>query len=383
MKTCSLLSAALLLLSAAESAIAGPEWIERGDAGSLPPTSQPTTGSGAVKKISGSLSTAGSLAGAGDTEDMYLINITDPANFYASTTSFNPYDPDNPGSAEFDSTLYLFSVSVGEGEFGVQGFGLLGNNNTPIVIPVKGKGQFVTGSTLLPAANDGSGVVITEPGLYLLAISTAFTEPLAFTGEISEPMFTFALQTEISGPDGPGGEFPIGSWTPQPPPPPGLRQGGLSGAYEIALNGVELITTTPIEAAVDIRPGICPNNFNVYLAGTLSASVLGTTQFDITAIDVTTIQISRADGVGTSVPVNSDSLDISDVGTPFPGDSCDCHSFSGDGFDDLFFKFDKQAMIDNLDFGSVPCGTAVELVISFQTLDGGTYAGNDCIVIID
>src|SRR5437762_13677926 len=97
------------------SVIAGPEWVEQGDAGSLPANAQTVSGGGGtVQKISGALLGAG-LNGVGDFEDMYLIQITDPAAFSASTTFVGG------GDAQFDSQLWLLKMD---------GLGLLGNDDT-------------------------------------------------------------------------------------------------------------------------------------------------------------------------------------------------------------------------------------------------------------
>ncbi|MHC4650604.1 MAG: hypothetical protein ACYTES_07060, partial [Planctomycetota bacterium] len=78
-----------------------------------------------------------------------------------------------------------------------------------------------------------------------------------------------------------------------------------------------------VAAAVDIKPGSCPNSFNRGSRGRLPVAVLGTDGFDVADIDVDTIELSRADGIGGSVaPLR---IGFEDVGTPFDGEPCDCH----------------------------------------------------------
>ncbi|MHC5006537.1 MAG: dockerin type I domain-containing protein [Planctomycetota bacterium] len=114
----------LILLASAMPAAAGPAWVEGGDgdddAGALPQDAQATAGPGTLITISGSLAGAAGAAGVDDFEDMYVIRIDDPASFSATTAFF-------PGSAEFDSRLYLFTMNGG---LVVSGFGLLGNEDT-------------------------------------------------------------------------------------------------------------------------------------------------------------------------------------------------------------------------------------------------------------
>jgi hypothetical protein len=46
-------------------------------------------------------------------------------------------------------------------------------------------------------------------------------------------------------------------------------------------------------------------------------------------------------------------------------------------------KFDKQTMIDHLNFGSLECGTVLPLRVSGLLNDGTPFESIDCIVIVD
>jgi hypothetical protein len=207
------------LLFACAPAYAGPEWVEQGDAGSLPGGAQIVAGSGSLGKISGALQGALTLDGAADFVDMYLIYIDDPQNFSATTTFLGG------GNAQFDSQLWLFKVD---------GLGLLGNDDTFIPSPlVDSDGKIVSGSTLGPAATDQTGQMITDPGMYLLAISNQFMVPASPGGLIC----LFASSIEISGPDGQGGTQPISFWQNT-----SLESGNpSSGTYSIGLTGTSLV----------------------------------------------------------------------------------------------------------------------------------------------
>jgi len=191
---------------AATATARGPEWVEgangTGDAGATPGSSQPTVGDGPVLRIGGTL-TLDPVANAGlnqlDLEDVYIICITDPELFSATTQAIAPAGAGLPdGSfAEFDSQLYLFDIS---------GLGLLGNQSTGLVDDLG-----FDFATLLDQATDLTGQAIPEPGNYLLAI-TSFGQP---TGE-GQPIFSFASPTEISGPDGSGADDPLEQWFPMP-----------------------------------------------------------------------------------------------------------------------------------------------------------------------
>lgn len=177
------------------SALAGPEWIEQGDAGGKLDTAQRTTGTGNLTSIAGTLGTS-ALEGD-DLEDMYLITITSPLIFQLSI------------DAEFDAQLFLFNVTLAN-----EAFGLLGNNDTAL-----GNDPVITS-----VATDGTGAQVLNPGVYAIAISGIGRDPISMNGLI----FNFLNQTEISGPDGPGGLNPHTGWA-------GI---GEKGGYKIDMIGV-------------------------------------------------------------------------------------------------------------------------------------------------
>lgn len=194
----------------AERTLAGPDWVEDNDAGHVPPSAQKPTGSGSMSTIYGTLDPAANTAAAGDFVDMYLIYISDPAAFSAQTFMTTGV----PGSAEFDSQLWLFDH---------MGRGILANDDGAV-------GQ--SGSRLLSAATDQTAKTIPGPGFYYLAISAFDTDPFSIDGEA---IFNQQLRTEISGPDGPGGDRPVASW--------GTSSQG--GTYLIAVTGVEFPPEIP------------------------------------------------------------------------------------------------------------------------------------------
>jgi MYXO-CTERM domain-containing protein len=183
------------LLAAAGPTLAGPDWIEHGDAGSLVSTAQITFGTGQLDSISGGL-TGG--ARAGDFEDVYLIRVTDPLLFSIQS-----------GSGDFDPVLWIFNVSQAN-----QAFGLLANDNTPT-------SNF---PHLTAFATDGTGAALTKPGVYAVAVSGAGRYPVSNGGAI----YFFANSTEVSGADGPGGILPHIGWAGE----------GQTGNYLIQTEGI-------------------------------------------------------------------------------------------------------------------------------------------------
>lgn len=178
--------AGLAMLGLGATALAGPDWVEKGDAGSTLGTAQVPVAPGAgvltLRTISGSLQ--GSRGGSSDFEDLYYFRVTNASGFRI-----------RPITSNFNAVLYLFNVTVN-----FEGLGLLANDNENVE-------SFLP--QLLPAATDGTGVLLTTPGNYVLAIAGSGRVPVSRTGAI----FNFASPTEISGPDGPGGLNPLQGWT--------------------------------------------------------------------------------------------------------------------------------------------------------------------------
>ena len=197
-----LVGIAAIGLFGASAAARGPEWVEQGDAGAQLATAQPITGSGTLSKISGAL-TGFSLEGAGDFEDMFLVQVLTPSSFSLQTTDAGG------GGASFDTQLWVFNVD---------GAGLLGNDNaTPNIAGT------TTGSAIFQFANDGSESGIFSPGFYFICISGAGNRPVGSEGQL----FFFKSPFEVSGPDGPGGAGSLSGWAPE----------GATGEYTIAISG--------------------------------------------------------------------------------------------------------------------------------------------------
>jgi hypothetical protein len=221
----------LVSLVVASAALAGPTFEEVPDAGSTPATAQPTTGSGPLGRIKGSLT---GTADFPDFEDVYIICINDPSSFSATV---------NATLTTFDTELWLFKID---------GTGLLSNNNDPLSFPT-------IFSRIGNSATDGSGAAVTTPGLYFLAITAKGNVPLAF----GQPIFndlTFN-GVEVSGPDGPGGPFQWQNWS---------QNSDIDGGdYAIDLSGVKFFEPQcdllcPAQATIDWDAYNCnPFDFNV------------------------------------------------------------------------------------------------------------------------
>ena len=199
---------ALGAMGVSAAAFAGPDWVEQGDAGAGLTSAQVTSNTfGTLNSISGNL-TGGRTP---DYEDCYLIRIMNPANFSMQV-----------GSANFNAQLFLFNISVTNGAFG-----LLANDDQSATNNMPRIGNM---------SNDGTNVIVSLPGLYMIGITGFNHDPVSQTGAI----FNQATTTEISGPDGPGGFNPQTGWAGT----------GETGSYEIFLTGAG--PATPAAGAVGV-----------------------------------------------------------------------------------------------------------------------------------
>ena len=138
---------------------------------------------------------------------------------------------------------------------------------------------------------------------------------------------------------------------------------------------------TEVQVYVDIKPSSCPNPLNLKSGGVMPVAVLGTEDFDVTAIDVSTIQLNREgfEEAGV-VPIR---WCYEDVATPYEGtEECGCHDLNGDGYMDLTLKFDKKELIDTLRLSDKVGDTIPLTVTGVLNEDGTAIEGEDCVWVL-
>jgi hypothetical protein len=181
-----------------------------GDAGDLPATAQLITSPDAtpcetpVTRVRGDLDASDA--------DMYVICITDPASFSATTV----------GSTGFDTQLWLFRCD---------GTGVVHNDDCGSV----------------QSCIDNSTNCIQQGGIYLLAISRYNLDPVDANGQLIWNNTPFG---SIRCPDGPGAANPIASWT---------GDTTAAGRYIIQLQGAYFVRPSGCEEP----PGCQPHNGDV------------------------------------------------------------------------------------------------------------------------
>jgi hypothetical protein len=134
----------------------------------------------------------------------------------------------------------------------------------------------------------------------------------------------------------------------------------------------------PVGVALDIKPGSCPNPVNVKSKGVLPVALLGTSDFDVSQIDIATVKLEGID------PIRSSYEDVATPVEPFSGkEDCyeDCEEVYPDGYTDLTLKFDTQEVVDAL--GDVYDGDCLVLKLTADLMDGTPIEGEDVVLILD
>lgn len=130
-----------------------------------------------------------------------------------------------------------------------------------------------------------------------------------------------------------------------------------------------------VEVALDIHPAGCPNPLNVNASGLIPLAIPGTSDFDVTQIDPTSVRLM---GVA---PLRSSLEDVATPFEPFSGkaDIFDCTEQGPDGFPDLSLKFNLLELI--VAIGEVDDGDVLVLQLTGSLADGSGILGEDIVVI--
>jgi hypothetical protein len=140
-----------------------------------------------------------------------------------------------------------------------------------------------------------------------------------------------------------------------------------------AVRDGDVLPPVPETVSIDIIPKTCPNECPIKGGRAVEVVVHGTTDFDVTVIDIASV---RLEGVA---PVRSS---LKDKSSPVisPSDVCDCTTEGRDGFIDLCLKFDKKEIFSAL--GGVSIGDSFVLTLTGSLNDGTPIEGQDCIVFV-
>jgi len=131
------------------------------------------------------------------------------------------------------------------------------------------------------------------------------------------------------------------------------------------------------EVAIDVKPGSCPNPFNLDSRGALPVAVLGSADFDVSSVDPSTL---RLEGVA---PLRWAHEDVAAPAEGRKGSCSSCTTKGRDGHPDLVLHFDRAAFAAAL--GSAGDGACLLVTLSGNltaAAGGGPIRGSDVLRVI-
>jgi hypothetical protein len=149
---------------------------------------------------------------------------------------------------------------------------------------------------------------------------------------------------------------------------------GLGGMLISQLRYAEydpIIVYDPITVNLDMFPRDCKNHLNVKSTTVTYAAIYGSSTFDVSTINRSTLKINGVSPIYTS---------IEDIAAPFAKiNICDCAVTARDKKNDLSLRFETQFLAAT--FPNVAHNQTVEVTITGKLNNGTSFEGKDCIVI--
>jgi hypothetical protein len=144
-----------------------------------------------------------------------------------------------------------------------------------------------------------------------------------------------------------------------------------------------------IEAAMDIRPGACPNPFNMNKSdiapsdnpqkgGVLPVAILGAANFDVRDVVRSSV---RLEGIA---PLFDKKPHYEDVSRPASSaEPCACATEGRDGYPDLLLKFSDREIALAIESAGAPArGGTYTLTLTGALSDGTPFRAEDCVVLV-
>jgi hypothetical protein len=135
--------------------------------------------------------------------------------------------------------------------------------------------------------------------------------------------------------------------------------------------------------SIDIRPATCPNLVDLDSRAFVPIAIVGDIDFNASRVDVTSLQLRRADGTGDAVTplVSRRGLSGRIVDLTAPAAMGSCSTFGVDGIRDLLVRFGSQEMVQALELNAVEGDGPVTLCLSGESLRGASFEVCDDVVL--
>ena len=143
---------------------------------------------------------------------------------------------------------------------------------------------------------------------------------------------------------------------------------------------VQIIDVVRVVAALDVRPGVCPNVYDANACSLLPVAITGDATFDATKINWCTVKVWGEDC--SAGPVTPHAFQLTDVATPVvAGSNCVCDDLNGDGKLDLLLKISRSKINMAFDVCEMPSGTTIPVIVTGRLCNGTYFFARDCMVL--
>jgi hypothetical protein len=140
-----------------------------------------------------------------------------------------------------------------------------------------------------------------------------------------------------------------------------------------------LSPSQPLGANLDVMPGSCPNQAAVNGDGVLTVVLFGTSTFDVSQVDRTTLALQRHDNLG--FPIRRMNIKIADKGKPASSNaSCACGSASKDGRLDMQISVNYNELLQAFEVLNEAPSTQLTLSLTGKLNDGRWFVVSDCLL---
>ena len=127
--------------------------------------------------------------------------------------------------------------------------------------------------------------------------------------------------------------------------------------------------------SIDIRPATCPNLLDLDSRAFVPIAIVGDVDFNASRVDVTSLQLRRADGAGDAVTPFASRRGLPGrlVDITAPASMGSCSTFGVDGIRDLLLHFGQQQMVQAFELDTVEGDGPLTLCLSGESLRGASF----------
>jgi hypothetical protein len=147
-----------------------------------------------------------------------------------------------------------------------------------------------------------------------------------------------------------------------------------TGNVEVAVAALATLASAdpPMPVSCDMIPGSCPNPFNPKSRGVTSALLLGSANFDVSEINISSLRLEDW--------VSPKKVRVADMASSSDDGGHPCADMFPDGYNDLSLKFSAQDIADVT--AGVRKGDSVQLRLRGRLFDGTVIEGEDVVMIV-